>query len=1063
MAQPAGPDTIFCAAIEIADEDERAAYLARSCGDDQELRARVGKLVAAHFRAGSFLEQPAASPQDTGAFNPASLRSSQAPTAGPEGQSTTIGPYKLLQLLGEGGMGAVFMAEQTQPVQRRVALKVIKSGLDSRQVIARFEAERQALALMDHPNIARVLDAGTTDTGRPFFVMELVKGVPITRYCDQHRLTPRERLELFIPVCQAVQHAHQKGIIHRDLKPSNVLVSLYDGRPVPKVIDFGVAKAAGPRLTEKTLFTEVGQIVGTLEYMSPEQAELNQLDVDTRSDIYSLGVLMYELLTGTTPLERARLKEAAFLEVLRLIREEEPPRPSTRISTAEGLPAVAASRGLEPRKLSALVRGELDWIAMRALEKDRNRRYETPGAFAADIERYLRDEPVAAGPPSAWYRLKKFAHRKKLALMTAGLALCFILLLGGCVGWVVRDRGARREQTATDIDVALREAQRLQDQQKWPEALAVVRQAQALLNSGGGDEELRQRVRERAADLDLLVRLEDSRLTWAAVKGNTLNYREADAAFARAFQEHGIDVETLAPAEAGPLLRARAIRVELAAALDAWADMLRIQGKPAWRDRLAAARAADPDSFRDQIRAAIERGDGKELADLASADEAADLPAPTLLLLAVRLGGPAARERSVALLTKAQRLHPGDFWINFTLGNQLQRLGPSRIDDSIRYLSVALALRPGSPIAHDNLGSSLRLRGRPDEAVAEHREAIRLQDNAVSRCALGTALLSQDRLDEAVAELREVLRLKPDFVEAHSNLGLALKRQGHLDDAIAEYQEALRLDDDDADTHLNLGNAYLAKGRPDDAINEYRKALRLNDDDLDTHVSLGNALVRKRQLDEAIEQFRQAIKLDKGNAGAHVYLGEALLARGRIDDGIVECREAIRLDPNAANPRANLGLVLADKGRPAEALAELNEALRLAPKSPQIGNALAWVLASCPDPNFRDPVRAIKLAEKALEVEPGRPNFWNTLGVARYRAGDWKASIEALRKSMQIRNGGDASQCYYLAMAYYQLSSKNEARDWYDRAVQWHEKNQPGNEDLRRLRAEAAKLLELKQ
>jgi eukaryotic-like serine/threonine-protein kinase len=296
-------------------------------------------------------------------------------------------------------------------------------------VIARFEAERQALALMDHPHIAKVLDAGTTDNGRPYFVMELVKGVPITRYCDEHHLTPRERLELFVPVCQAVQHAHTKGVIHRDLKPSNVLVAHYDGNPVPKVIDFGVAKATGQKLTEQTLFTEFGAVVGTVEYMSPEQAELNQLDIDTRSDIYSLGVLLYELLTGTTPIHRKRLREAALFEMLRVIREEEPPRPSTRLSTTEELPSIAANRGLEPRKLTGLVRGELDWIVMKALEKDRNRRYETANGFATDVQRYLAGEPVLAVPPSARHRLRKFARRNKRALVTA--ALVGALVVGG--------------------------------------------------------------------------------------------------------------------------------------------------------------------------------------------------------------------------------------------------------------------------------------------------------------------------------------------------------------------------------------------------------------------------------------------------------------------------------------------------------------------------------------------------------------------------------------------------------------------------------------------------------
>jgi serine/threonine protein kinase len=329
-----------------------------------------------------------------------------------------------------------------------VAVKVIKPGMDSRQVLARFEAERQALALMDHPSIAKVLDAGATDQGRPYFVMELVKGVPITQFCDERRLTPLERLELAIPVCQAVQHAHQKGVIHRDLKPSNVLVGLYDGVPVPKVIDFGVAKAAGQKLTEATLFTGFGAVVGTPEYMSPEQAQLDNLDVDTRSDVYALGVLLYELLTGTTPLNRKRLKEAAVLEVLRVIREEEPPRPSTRLSTTEELPSIAACRNIEPRRLSSLVRGELDWIVMKALEKDRNRRYETASGLAADLRRYLDDEPVQACPPSAGYRFRKFARRNRRAMLTA--AILALMLLAAIGSLVISNVRIARKQAELD-------------------------------------------------------------------------------------------------------------------------------------------------------------------------------------------------------------------------------------------------------------------------------------------------------------------------------------------------------------------------------------------------------------------------------------------------------------------------------------------------------------------------------------------------------------------------------------------------------------------------------------
>jgi WD40 repeat protein/serine/threonine protein kinase len=454
-------DSIFCSAIEIASKEERTAYLARVCGDDADLRQHVDKLVAAHFRAGNFLEKPA-----TGLPSPSGGEGSAAKLPSPpwgrgvggegvvptvdeppinEVAGTRIGPYKLLEQIGEGGMGTVWMADQQEPVRRIVALKVIKAGMDSAQVIARFEAERQALALMDHPNIAKVLDAGTVGHvsnvpggkghvenvphgGRPYFVMELVKGTPITKYCDEHRLTPRQRLELFVPVCQAIQHAHQKGIIHRDVKPSNVLVAPYDGKPVVKVIDFGVAKATGRRLTERTLFTGFGAVVGTLEYMSPEQAELNNQDIDTRSDIYSLGVLLYELLTGTTPLTKERLKQAPFTEMLRIIREEEPPTPSTRLSSSDTLPAIAAARQTEPVKLTKLVRGELDWIVMKALDKDRTRRFETASALAADLQRYLNDELVEARPPSPLYKFGKLVRRHKRVFAMAGFATLVLLV-----------------------------------------------------------------------------------------------------------------------------------------------------------------------------------------------------------------------------------------------------------------------------------------------------------------------------------------------------------------------------------------------------------------------------------------------------------------------------------------------------------------------------------------------------------------------------------------------------------------------------------------------------------
>jgi tetratricopeptide (TPR) repeat protein len=346
--------------------------------------------------------------------------------------SVIAGRYRLLEMIGEGGMGTVWMAQQTEPVKRLVALKLIRPGMHSKQVLARFDAERQALALMDHPNIAKVHDAGTTTNGRPYFVMELVKGVSITRFCDERQLTPRQRLALFAAVCQAIQHAHQKGIIHRDIKPSNVLIALYDDKPVPKVIDFGVAKATGPQLTEETLHTGFGTVVGTVEYMSPEQAGFNQLDVDTRSDIYSLGVLLYELLSGSPPFSRKELEKAGILEMLRLIRDKEPSKPSTKLSSAEALPMLAANRGTEPAKLTKLIRGDLDRIVMKALSKERDRRYETANEFAGDIERFLNHEPVLAGPPSVRYRLRKFVRRNRGVV--AAVSLVLLALLAGIAG-----------------------------------------------------------------------------------------------------------------------------------------------------------------------------------------------------------------------------------------------------------------------------------------------------------------------------------------------------------------------------------------------------------------------------------------------------------------------------------------------------------------------------------------------------------------------------------------------------------------------------------------------------
>src|SRR5947208_1473516 len=443
---PSREEALFTLAVEKT-AAERVAFLERECSGDAELRQRVEALLGAHEKAGEFLNEPPAAVSAKTFV----ITTGMVPIT--EKAGDRIGRYKLLQQIGEGGCGVVYMAEQEEPVRRRVALKVIKLGMDTKSVIARFEAERQALALMDHPNIARVLDAGATETGRPYFVMELVRGIKITEYCDQNKLATDERLKLCTQVCHAIQHAHQKGIIHRDIKPSNILVTLHDGVPVPKVIDFGIAKATQGRLTDQTLFTAFEQFIGTPAYMSPEQAEMSGLDVDTRSDVYALGVLLYELLTGLTPFDTKELLQSGLDELRRTIREKEPERPSTRLNTmiAADLTSAATQRRTDAPKLIHLLRGDLDWIVMKALEKDRTRRYESASSLAMDIQRHLENEPVLASPPSNLYRFQKLVRRNKtIFAAVVAVALALVIGLGLSLYLFIRERDARRRAVAAE-------------------------------------------------------------------------------------------------------------------------------------------------------------------------------------------------------------------------------------------------------------------------------------------------------------------------------------------------------------------------------------------------------------------------------------------------------------------------------------------------------------------------------------------------------------------------------------------------------------------------------------
>jgi len=456
---------IFSAARRLP-ANERALYLDAACAGDALFRRQIEELLEADDSAGAFLAELAAGAGGTvrvgAGLDPAATVEASASHS--ERPGDTIDRYKLMEQIGEGGFGVVYVAEQKEPVKRRVALKIIKLGMDTKAVVARFAAERQALALMDHPNIAKVLDAGTTSTGRPFFVMELVKGIKLTDYCNQHRLSTQSRLDLFTQVCRATQHAHQKGIIHRDIKPSNILVTLHDGVPVPKVIDFGIAKATQGDLTDQTVYTQYQQFIGTPAYMSPEQAEMSGLDIDTRSDIYSLGVLLYELLTGKTPFDSRELLASGLDAMRRTIREKEPARPSTRLATlgAEELTTAASQRSSDRSKLLHQLKGDLDWIVMKALEKDRTRRYETANALAADVGRHLGNEPVVARPPSAGYRFQKAFRRNKLAF-ASGMAVAAALVVGVAVStWLAFV--ARKAQREAEVAQKGEERQRLQAQ-----------------------------------------------------------------------------------------------------------------------------------------------------------------------------------------------------------------------------------------------------------------------------------------------------------------------------------------------------------------------------------------------------------------------------------------------------------------------------------------------------------------------------------------------------------------------------------------------------------------------
>jgi tetratricopeptide (TPR) repeat protein len=802
--------------------------------------------------------------------------------------------------------------------------------------------------------------------------MELVKGTPITKYCDDHKLTPKDRLGLFVQVCQAVQHAHQKGVIHRDLKPSNVLVAPYDGKPVVKVIDFGVAKAAGQPLTEKTLVTGLGAVVGTPEYMSPEQAELNNADIDTRSDIYALGVLLYELLTGTTPLTKLRVRQAALLEVLRVIREEEPPRPSTRLSTNAELPSIAAVRGLEPARLSKLVRGELDWIVMKALEKDRARRYETANGFAQDIERYLADEPVLACPPSAGYRLRKFARRNKGSITLASVVLLFLIVLGSGIGWAVRDRAARdaaaakerqdREE-ALDREVGhiLDEAEALAGRGKWPEALAAVERADKLLESAGRAERPPQLLGWQR-DLTMARRVADIYREPQAPQQSSRPRNSAeeyyseqrqDARFGTAFQEFGIDVDALPPGECAARIGRARIREALVRALDEWAA-LRKQARggddPGWRTLVEVARQADSDDWRNRFREALLRLDRPALEKLAAAVPLRDVPPATLHLLGSALKDVGALQKAVDVLRQAQQQYPDDPWINDTLALfSLNEFYPPRLDDAVRFYTVAAALRPRSPHAHRALAVALDNKEAFADAMAEYSRVIELTPEDArawyERGEFCRMALQQD--DKAMADYAKAVEVDPNNFLAHLSLGGQLMKKGQVHEAIVEFMAVIRLTKDKPDFGLRQALYSLRqKGQLKEIMARFQEDARLKPDDATAYIVLAIALEVDAQPGAAIDEYREALRLLKKDAGAHVKLCNALVNAGRLDEAALEYRRAVLLYPDRAWVHLGLGANLNKNGQRMKAVAALGRGLAAVPMCGGSHISSSWAIAA---------------------------------------------------------------------------------------------------------------------